>query len=376
MKVNGSCAVWSELLNEAVPCDGEVHFNYWRLSRPRNRLLAWVISCFVTPKRDFVEVGVWLDNPAAVSKVVIYLPGHEWSLEDVGLKFNNPNIAQGIFNEQLTSRRAGDPQPPCVELQKPDESIFCRVHLFSEDGKTLPINQLSVAKVGGGKSITITRPALDQIANIGRNAPAYFRLRAYWHGAAAGNPFVTEERPHDRAFQSSFSVLEFIDFRLNESRTLPREIAQPLTKPGLVKCRLIAFLTAVPIQSDIVMSSSDPNKKRMLERDLWTEYVNGLPKGMVVYHWRRPPKGNGDVAPAADGALKDFTAIVKIHKRHTGVAALLLYLFLAFLIAIAGNLVASGIWERWNVKPEVAQPVQPTNNLTISEPTTTKGLKK
>jgi hypothetical protein len=70
MTTDGSMAVWSEHRTGCSGASAKVHFNYWRLAGnkafvPKNGKVA----------RDFVKVGVLLNNPNDVERVNIYLPG-------------------------------------------------------------------------------------------------------------------------------------------------------------------------------------------------------------------------------------------------------------------------------------------------------------
>src|SRR4051812_37253716 len=105
MATGGSMAVWSEHRNGGANASAEVHFNYWRIAGDR----AFIPRGHV-PVRDFVEVGVLLNRPSEVERVQIYLPG-TWDVEDCGPRFASPDIAQGIFNEQLTATVTGAPGP-------------------------------------------------------------------------------------------------------------------------------------------------------------------------------------------------------------------------------------------------------------------------
>jgi hypothetical protein len=102
MATDGSMAVWSEHRNDAAEASAEVHFNYW-LIRGHN-----------TVARDFVEIGILVRNAHQVERIQIYLPG-SWNVEDCAPRFADPNVAQGIFNEQLTAAVGAPPGPQRVE---------------------------------------------------------------------------------------------------------------------------------------------------------------------------------------------------------------------------------------------------------------------
>ena len=218
MSTDGGMAVWAAHKPGRTGSEAEVHFNYWRIAadpnfKPTNG----------HPKRDFVEVGVFLRNAADVESVKIFVPGETWGLEDCGPKFASPEIAQGIFNIQLKTTVAAPPGPTYLDLLHPNDDHFCRVHKFRVNHGDIDQSQLATEEIADGTLLTITPTALNEIcAGIG-STPAYFRLRAYW-SADETSPFVEMIPPADKLLQSGYDEIHYLDFRLNEARTLPTEI--------------------------------------------------------------------------------------------------------------------------------------------------------
>jgi hypothetical protein len=120
-----------------------------------------------------------------------------------------------------------------------------------------------------------------------------------------------------------------------------------------VPLKLVAFLTAVPVQSNLTASNQESHKNRVLEHDVWKKYVpNGIPKGMMVYHWKKEV--------GHESRFEDFSAFVKIETRHSGWRILVLYLLIAFIFGVLGNLAASAIWD-WKTSFSSAEP--PTRSV-------------
>ncbi len=151
--------------------------------------------------------------------------------------------------------------------------------------------------------------------------------------------FVRAIPTPDRLLQSGFEEVEYIDFRLNEARTLPEQV-ETMMRTELanmrIKLRLVAFLTAVPVRSELSVSHRQSHKLRLLEHQLWNKYVpGGIPEGMMVYHWKED-RPNG---------IDDFSAFVKLQTRRSGRSTLIKYLAVAFLFGVLGNLAASSLEE-------------------------------
>ncbi len=346
-------AVWCVANGDVSNSSMETHFNFWRIAgdkdfkgRPQSQ-----------PK-DFLEIGLLIKNPSPVQQVNIYLPvGVEpQAIEDAGARLAQTSVAQGIFNEKLECTTT--PAPERIELRK-DESIFCRVHKFIDDGDCLDSSHLSLKKFSDGSLLSIEKAAIESVSHqIKPDEQIYFRLRIYLP-IGKTSPFIHVLTPLDRKFQSGFEEIEYIDFRFNELRTLPPQVENKIRADesnGKINIRLVAFLTAFPVHSELSASSVQWHKNRLLEHDPWNDYVpSGIPGGMVVYHWKKEEKeGNG---------VADFSSFVKLHTRRSGRKILLTYLVVAFLFGLLGNLAASGV-ASWFPNDNMAN-VNQHNNVTL-----------
>lgn len=332
---NKSIAVWCAKKHGSADSEFEAHFNYWRIAGDEEFLRR------VPKARDFLEIGVLLDEPGTVEHVCIFLPDviAPDKISDCSGHFRKTSIAQGIFNEVLAVLEPTEPGTRFVELSKAS-GIFCRVHCFMMDGEEIDSSELALKSLAGGTLLTITASAIKKAAAKSDVPPAYFRLRFY---IEPQNAFLRAIPIHDRHFLSGFDELEYIDFRLNEARTLPDQIETQMRndRGNLdIKMRLVAFLTAVPVQSAVSDASIQFYKLRLLEHHLWSPYVpTGLPEGMTVHHWKRAV----DKDPTKRQDIKDFSAFVKLQTRRSGRRILWRYILIAFAFGVLGNLSASAI---------------------------------
>ena len=283
-----------------------------------------------------------IDEPKKIGNINIFLPTSidQKSIVDCGPKFAETSIAQGIFNEDLSCNKLTSNKG--VELQQGAKS-FCQVHWFSIEKGLIDTSELIVTKKAEGSIITITQQAISSLTKQnGKNSRSYFRLRVFLQDAEK-NPFLNLISPADRIWNSSIDQIEYIDFRLNEARTLPNSIEDMIrqAKYGIAHVKLVAFLTAVPVNSAVASSNEQWRKSRLLEHDIWREYVDAeTPKGMVVYHWKRSVQD-------PDQSIGDFSSFVKLQTRRSGGSILATYLMVAFLFGVFGNLAANGLQSLW-----------------------------
>lgn len=331
MTQSRSIAVWCAPVAVAQDISMEVHFNYWRVGNPGILQLS-----SKNKQHDFAEIGVMIKEPSKVDSVFVFLPFsiRRNDISDCSSYFSTPNIAQGIFNQPLSSSANARPTRRCVELRLGD-SIFCRVHTFISENQEIKSDELEILESSGGTLITITRAALSEVRDhLNGEHPAYFRLRFVLR---VKTPLFQRVDTPDRFFRSGFDEIEYVDFRLNEARTLPHLVESRMRTDqsgSTIKITLVAFLTAVPIISELAVSSTQFHKLRPLEDELWNAYVpGGIQKGMVVYHWKR----------AENVGIADFSAFVKLRTRRSGFKVVATYLSFAFLFGILGNLAASAV---------------------------------
>jgi hypothetical protein len=192
-------------------------------------------------------------------------------------------IAQGIFNEPLaTTTEAGGRHH--IRLEK-ENAPFCRVYRFIEHIGRIDDGDLTTEDTANGTLLKITRQGLDSgCENLPVATPLYFRLRIML--AAGCSAFVRTITPHDQWFQSGFEEVEYVDFRLNEVRSLPGRIEQLISTGnsagGNAAITKVAFLTAIPVSANLTASNFQSYKARLLEHQIWTNYVADIPEGMMV----------------------------------------------------------------------------------------------
>jgi len=323
---SGSMAIWAQH-NGAGPGTIEVHVNFWRLSGHRR---FWWRTARDAPS-DLIEIGVMLSEPRAVEAVSLFVPAavRRDEVEDLGQHFSRVELAEGIFNEDLSCTSASGRD--WIELNETGGQPFCRVHVFAEVDKQIDPGQLELATLGSGTLVKISKDAIESSCrDLPPNGRLYFRLR-FSLGRTEGRPFVLVRKPIDRWFQSGFEQVEYIDFRFNEPRTLPDVIERSMRGVGAVPIEKLAFLIIVPVNPEMSSFGAQQYKSRRLEAGNWRDYIRNIPKEMIVYHWRK-----------TDG-VRDFSVFIKLRARLSNRMVLATYLVIAFLFAIAGNLTANYI---------------------------------
>lgn len=341
MSSNKSIGIWCAPVPGADPIKIEVHFNYWRI-KPHiswwSRFRSWVTR---SADGDFVEVGIMVDEIRRVEKMHIFFPAKlaVSQICDCSPYFTDRNIVQGIFNEPLKAANEPDDRGPLVLRRTSNDRIFGRMHNFAVRPNTTDIaqKQLRLRSVEHGTICTIENEAIKaSTPRSNGKGKVYFRLRFRVPMNKKENPFVEDVPVFDRFLLSGYEHVEYLDFRLNDARTLPTAIEHRMAAeqpPGSVLISLVAFLTAVPVSAALSVTHTAFHKMRLLENEIWTPYAEGIPNGMVVYHWRKDG--------TARKPIEDFSAFVKLQIRLSGWKILLKYLIFALIFGVFGNLFAS-----------------------------------
>jgi len=364
MNNNGTMAVWCVPRPGSNSTDLEAHFNYWHIDgddRARGK----------TAHSDFVEVGLMVTDIAQIDRICIYVPAaiDRSAIKDCAPYLAKGEFAQGIFNEVLATTAPVPGGARCVVLLDHNSSIFCRVHQFATNGNVIDSGELDVTEQNDGTVLSITRVAVDAAClNCTPPARSYFRLRFHLARERDQNPFVKIIPTPDRLLQSGFDEIEYLDFRVNEARTLPTPIESRMKSDGAlggaVRLNLVAFLTAVPVHSELTVSNTPSHKMRLLEHGLWNSYAAGIPNGMVVYHWKRENEQNRP--------LTDFSAFVKLETRRSSRWILAKYLAIAFGIGLLGNFTASALQAGFTSAWEYIRRTGPLENSQAASPPTNR----
>ena len=345
MSSNKSIAVWCTPTAGSTGIGIEVHFNYWRIAPRKIRrhwLWRWLWSIWTWLRgqkhiADFIEIGIMFDDVRLVDRLHFFLPMpiKRAAVHDCAPCFENGQVLQGIFNEQLTATPPITGPGPLI-VRKGRRTAF-RMLRFTKARGQIAASDVDLQPFARGTLCSITSPALARCLARSGASKAYVRLR-FDIPEGEANPFVEDVPVYDHMLLSGYDQIEYLDFRLNELRTLPKKVEDRMLADqpaAAVKMKMVAFLTAIPVSADLSATNTEFHKMRLLEHDIWSDYAANIPRGMVVYHWKREPEPHKPI--------RDFTAFVKLQARVSNRSILFTYLGFALAFGILGNLAAEWV---------------------------------
>lgn len=320
-----------------------LHVNYWHFPNGKKKE--------GTPELpDILDIGLMIPFTDKLEKISLYLPFciKSSDIEDISHLLKTKEVAGAIFNESIIIR---EELHDASHFFLEGNQLNCRVRPFykENENENTPFDCVHLDNIDiidgereKGTIISICENHSNTIFayNLKENEegkPTYFRLRISL-SKKNKTTFVKEIKPLDSFINSGYETTEFIDFRINEFRLLPRTIQDRIIaqqSKTYIPVKRIDFLLAVNLDADITGATKEFHKLRFLEPNVWKKYLEGkhhfIEDGMIVYHWKKSREINQD-------KINDFTAFVKFKTR---VSNRLVFFVLSIIIGIIASLITT-----------------------------------
>lgn len=315
----------------------ELHINYWLLQEDTGFEL------------NYLDIGVKFGGINSQSFINIYFPFKVNSTNYYpglgSLVCSRSDLIQTIFNSTYASTTKASNTSVDIAFRDDDVLRFhTQIDLGGENGG------VTVKDTGEGSTLSFPLSLFTLKESEEKNlAPNYFRFRIQLERDKSN---ISQVHKHsDRYILNRLESIEIVDFRLNEVRDLPGVIqSKNLIDSGI---RNIHFFLIREVNSEYKQSHADYRRCRLLERELWDDYLNPdrrptkkIPEQMLIYHWKESSYQKDSAGKVERGAaIEKFTAFAKFGKitvtkgiaiRFAGVA-----LALGAFAGLFGNLITS-----------------------------------
>lgn len=328
-----SLAFWME---NPQPSDGndskvELHFNYWSLFNGTT---------------NYLDIGVKFSNTKNFDSIKLYLPFEKNQITykyDLGKKIcKNTELVAAIFNAH-PAKIVPDQGKEIYDFYFSDEQADEPLKFFTQISETSGTGNLEGASLtefnqNGEDGCVLTFPKKGLFDNISLEAENYFRFRIILTPNAA-QTISQIYKAKDSAITSHFEKTEMIDFRLNESRNLPEHIRGLVEKnPYLYR---VHFFLIREANSEYKMSHSQYSRCRILENDLWNNYLEDgdtsekEPNQMLIYHWKSNKEEKG---------IDHFSAFAKFSRRNVTGWDISAIIILIVLLSAGSGILANLVW--------------------------------
>ncbi|KFF28165.1 hypothetical protein [Chryseobacterium vrystaatense] len=277
-----SIAIW-ESRNDNNPFqDIELHFNYWKIPNKRKEF------------HRFLDIGLKLISTQNTNCINFYFPAkiEQDNFHEIVSKFiNKPDLLSAIFNENYKVVSQVSKQHKILNDQ--DEEVFT-IYEFSS-------NDLTFEYKYNGTIVSINLPKL--------NKQLYIRFRI---SGQFLNQLSTISTPPNSVFESAFSELEMIDFRVNEIRDLSKDLVEIYGKMCHIKKQHFFYICSN--NEDVIGYHTPYLSCRNLENYRWNGYVD-LPNIesaiFLAYHWKWDSQENSSLLIKSKYEKNNWNTIAK-----------------------------------------------------------------
>lgn len=328
-----SLAFWME---NPQPADDknskvELHFNYWSLFNGTT---------------NYLDIGVKFSDTKNFDFIKFYLPFETNQITykyDLGKKIcKNTELVAAIFNAHPT-KIVPDQSKEIHDFYFTEEQVDKPLKFFTQISETSGTGNLEGASLtpfnqNGENGCILTFPKKGLFDNISLDAENYFRFRIILTPSAA-QTISQIYKANDSAITSHFEKTEMIDFRVNESRNLPEHIRGLVEKNSYLY--RVHFFLIREANSEYKMSHSQYSRCRILENDLWNNYLEDgdtsekEPNQMLIYHWKSNKEENG---------IDHFSAFAKFSRRNVTGWDISAIVILIIILSAGSGILANLVW--------------------------------
>ncbi len=303
-----SIAIWytPEDKNSINLKDIELHFNFWKIPNGAKN------------SYKFLDIGIKLDNTENVKKLNIYFPTEIKSsdFEDIVSKFVfKADLLSAIFNENY--QVISDATSKSFKIKDKDDAFVFDIYKTSE-------NDLEFTNSYEGTIISIKI--------LKQSSKSYYRFRIKGDFIES---LSTLSKPTNAIFESAFSEIEMIDFRVNEIRDLNLDLLERIRDEVFFKIKKQHFFFICSNEEEVIGNHQPYLSCRNLENYRWGDYV-ALPninnKIFLAYHWKENDKDSISTLIKTKYEKNNWLTIVK-------------YLSIGFIIAVLIELFSNWFYD-------------------------------
>ncbi|RXJ77208.1 hypothetical protein CRV03_05855 [Arcobacter sp. F155] len=311
-----------------------LHFNLWQLPQKKTRFST-------TSLKDFLDVGILLEKNNINKKNIklnIFIPFkfEEECFKDLSKVLTNDNLLDAIFNKPLTCQ--SEPTSLCYTVENEDKTIEFLI-LNIGDPSLVNIN-----KCNDGTYLSILIPTyLLKTNNM------YIRFRIMLNKDTNFSEYVNDG---DSLLRSNYRKEELVEFRINETRNLPKDLQSTLkSSPNQIQLKEIHFFLVRENDAHLELSHDRFKRCRSVETNIWETYIKDVNcdleniKRILSYHWcekaKPPNKDKGRIK-----YIEHYGTFAKFSYTSTDtiVYYILIFLLISFTIELTANYISS-IWE-------------------------------
>lgn len=291
----------------------DIHINLWKKKKS--------VETFI------FDFGLMNDTIDSIKKIYLYLPFKESKWSDLGhIISSNPKLIEAIFNENCNVSTF---HPKRVKVNfKDSNEVFILYSLSQED--------ITKESYSNGELLTLDVNSILGSNEVQENKDIelikkyYFRFR---FEISKDKVYLIKESDFNKNFfLDIFSRTETIDFRINDIRSCSEKVIEEYYRNKKFNINKIHYLLLRNSNDEFLYLDGNVNS-RVLEKELWSNYIESVPEDVIAYHIKEVPKNE-------KGGIKSFSKLVRFkYDKTSWIRIMIIILVNAYLKEIINFLI-------------------------------------
>lgn len=307
-----------------------IHINFWS-------------QVPLDPKKCYFDFGIYINDISDVKNINIYCPFeiNKNNIRDLGARFSDGNLVNALFNENYTTT-GGNAKRYLINKNKDSKDQFI-IYSITEDSeikiencKRIKFHSDNPKENDKGKGSIIIIDVSDVIKKSAESLQKiksyYFRLRI--ETTKDEMKLITKKVDTESRFTDTFVSTEIMDFRINDIRSCCDEIRNRFNYGKHFSLKAIHYLV-MRKANDKVIADGNLYTCRLLEQDIWNEYIDGLDDNMIAYHFKNKVEG--------ERIVDSLCVLVRFQSHINTIKTILIYFTIAMFLGVIGNFVTDFI---------------------------------
>lgn len=318
----------------------DLHINLWSINTNLSE----------NSTKVFFDFGFMIDDIRAVKSFILYCPFYIDNIKDLGgLLSEKPDLVEAVFNENCQILLKAHPNRTKITKSGDDfrtlnnvkdTFILCKLEeglINFNNKKEYSRVEINVEHILSGNE--------DKNENIKDEYKYYFRIRI----VPKDSPMSIIKRENDKINilqDISLRTTEVIDFRINDFRSITESMREEVYMLDTFDISSVHYLI-MRNSTDEYISSTDKYKSRILEKELWKDYIELNNIDVIAYHFKdtanqleiNEKSSNKMKYISSFRNLSRFKYPLNVGKR------ICLYLSIIVAISVLSSLIASCIYD-------------------------------
>lgn len=291
----------------------ELHINFWNITSKKFYHLDFGIS-FSHPKiEEIYEHG-------AICLFVPFVKEKETFIDLSKNLESSDELVTAVFNEHIIQKDTINKKHLLLDLTRKGK-LLVNTKLDFEGGSL--DKRITLKKRIDGTYIFFH---LKHCLSKSNECNHYIRFRINLNSSDVAS-IVKTFYPKDLFLKSNIERSDIIDFRINEQRNLPNEVATTLASASCTPSKYHFFVIRDMVDESSA-SGSNYQGCRILESETWKKYfpdnVNFGENDPMIYHWK--------IKKDDEARLGDFSVVVKFKTSKSKFSKIFAYIFYAAAI--------------------------------------------